>query len=387
MSTAARYPPTRNLLDYALYVAFFPQLVAGPIERASHMLPQFRRERGWSGPAFESGLQLMVWGLFKKVVIADTLAPYVNAVYADPAECLGCGTLHRDRVLCVSNLLRFLRILRHRARCCAHARIRLDKEFRLSVFFEDSCRVLAPLAYQLVPVVSGLFVLSAGDALHAPGRGWASRYKAHIVAMTLIGFWHGANWTFVVFGFYWGIVIAFYLYGAERSARLQPAAVPSRWKEAWNRIRTTMSVPLMFVVVCVGWILFRAESLAEALVVLTGFFRPTGNAVLPRPELAALPVLWALVGGLWLAESAARRWPALEATISAAALPRMAARYAMPRRHSVRVYRDAGRSRRAVHIFPVLKHVSARSRDPFDTGTGYVGPAALQTGDIAFGKA
>ena len=159
--------------------------------------------------------------------------------------------------------------------------------------------------------------------------GWASRYKAHIVAMTLIGFWHGANWTFVVFGFYWGIVIASYLYGAERSARLQPAAVPSRWKEAWNRIRTTMSVPLMFVVVCVGWILFRAESLADALVVLTGFFRPTGNAVLPRPELAALPVLWALVGGLWLVESAARRWPALEATISAAALPRMAARYAM----------------------------------------------------------
>jgi alginate O-acetyltransferase complex protein AlgI len=68
-------PATRSFLDYALYVAFFPQLVAGPIERAGNLIPQFQKARVWSTAAFEAGLQLAIWGLFKKVVIADNLAP------------------------------------------------------------------------------------------------------------------------------------------------------------------------------------------------------------------------------------------------------------------------------------------------------------------------
>ena len=79
-----KVPAARSFLDYALYVAFFPQLVAGPIERAGALIPQFQKPRVWSTPAFESGLQLAVWGLFKKVVIADNLAPYVDAVYSSP---------------------------------------------------------------------------------------------------------------------------------------------------------------------------------------------------------------------------------------------------------------------------------------------------------------
>ena len=84
-----KLPAARSILDYALYVAFFPQLVAGPIERAGHMLPQFRRPRVWSTPAFESGLQLAAWGLFKKIVIADNLAPYVDVVYENPSAYAG----------------------------------------------------------------------------------------------------------------------------------------------------------------------------------------------------------------------------------------------------------------------------------------------------------
>ena len=128
-----KVPATRNFLDYALYVAFFPQLVAGPIERAGHLIPQFQKDRVWSNAAFESGLQLAIWGLFKKVVIADNLAPYVDVVYESPAEFSGAALTHRDRLLCVPDLLRFLRLHRHCARCCAHARLRADAEFRLPV--------------------------------------------------------------------------------------------------------------------------------------------------------------------------------------------------------------------------------------------------------------
>jgi alginate O-acetyltransferase complex protein AlgI len=84
----------------------------------------------------------------------------------------------------------------------------------------------------------------------------------------------------------------------------------------------------MFVLVCIGWVLFRAESLTDAWHVL-GHLWPAGAADLPRPELAPLPVLWALVAGLWAAEWSARRWPAIEAAVADRALPRLATRYLM----------------------------------------------------------
>src|SRR5262249_44808397 len=87
-----KVPAERNLLSYATFVAFFPQLVAGPIERAGHMLTQVKAERTWSTAALESGLTLMVWGLFEKMVIADNLSPYVDAVYANPGH-YSAGTL------------------------------------------------------------------------------------------------------------------------------------------------------------------------------------------------------------------------------------------------------------------------------------------------------
>jgi D-alanyl-lipoteichoic acid acyltransferase DltB (MBOAT superfamily) len=157
--------------------------------------------------------------------------------------------------------------------------------------------------------------------------GWGSKYKAHIVAMTLIGFWHGANWTFIVFGFYWGSVIALYLYFKERSA--QSAGAPGALARAWGTIQEPASVLIMFVLACVGWILFRANSLPDAYQVLTGFLWPTGDALILRPQLAALPVLWALIAGLWLAELAARHWPSIVQTLGLGTIRPMVARYAM----------------------------------------------------------
>lgn len=79
-------PPERNLLRFAVYVVFFPQLVAGPIERAKHFLVQFREEYAFDYQRVVAGLQLMLWGFFKKIVIADRLAVYVNAVYGNPGD-------------------------------------------------------------------------------------------------------------------------------------------------------------------------------------------------------------------------------------------------------------------------------------------------------------
>ena len=98
--------------------------------------------------------------------------------------------------------------------------------------------------------------------------GWANKYKAHIVAMALIGIWHGANWTFLVFGLYWGIVIALYLAMVERVSNARPGGFSDRLSGAALTLREYGSVALMFALVCIGWVFFRAESIGDAWHVL-----------------------------------------------------------------------------------------------------------------------
>jgi D-alanyl-lipoteichoic acid acyltransferase DltB (MBOAT superfamily) len=318
-----KHPPTSNLLDYALYVAFFPQLVAGPIERASHMLPQFARERIFSRAAFESGLQLMVWGLFKKVVIADNLAPYVNAVYAEPAAFSGAAVLtatvffafqiycdfsgYSDTARGVARTLGFDLVRNFDSPYLSRTPVEFWRRWHISLsqWFQDY--LYFPLAMRFMR-----------------RRTWGSKYLPHLIAMAVIGFWHGANWTFILFGLYWGCVIAAYLFLLERRAAVKAPA---------ENVRATASagtsILAMFAIACIGWVLFRAQSLTDAWTVLASLATPFGNSELHRPEVAALPLLWLLIGGLWLAEAAASRWPALPQAVSATAPRRLAARYGM----------------------------------------------------------
>jgi alginate O-acetyltransferase complex protein AlgI len=302
----------RNPMDYALFVAFFPQLVAGPIERAPHLLPQVQRERSWHEAAFESGLQLMVWGLFKKVVIADNLAPYVNAVFAEPAEFSGVVLVtatvffafqiygdfsgYSDMARGVARMLGFDLMRNFDHPYFARNPVEFWRRWHISLsqWFQD---------YLYFPL-----------AMRAMRRGgWASRYRAHIISMGLIGFWHGANWTFVAFGLYWGLMIALYLYATERLADEPPAWRIRRVIPA--PVRQAFSCMLMFVIVFGGWILFRAASLSDAWSIVTRVFSATGESSVLRVDVPPTPLLWALVIGLWLFEWGSRTWPTLMARV------------------------------------------------------------------------
>jgi hypothetical protein len=134
--------------------------------------------------------------------------------------------------------------------------------------------------------------------------GGLSKYRAHLIAMGLIGFWHGANWTFVAFGLYWGCAIAGYLYLLERfSAREAPVpgAVQAgkQWAQRWT---SALSVAAMFLVVCLGWVLFRAESLTHVGAVLAAAVSTDGTTAMLRPEITPTPLLWLSIGGLLLVE-------------------------------------------------------------------------------------
>jgi alginate O-acetyltransferase complex protein AlgI len=318
----------RNPLDYALYVAFFPQLVAGPIERAAHLLPQFQNDRKWDTAAFESGLQLAFWGLFKKVVIADSLAPYVDAVYADPSQFAGMALVtatvffafqiycdfsgYTDTARGVARMLGFDIVRNFDFPYISRTPVEFWRRWHISLsqWFQDY--LYFPLAMR-----------------YTRKGGWASKYKAHIVAMGLIGLWHGANWTFIAFGLFWGLVIAGYLALMQRAADAEPNSFTRRIRELVTPVRDVAALCSMFVIVCIGWVLFRAASIGDAWYVLTHVFSAVGEADVMRVEVTSTLILWALIAGLCLAEWLYRRLPQLRNSVEGGGLPAIVGRYAL----------------------------------------------------------
>ena len=146
--------------------------------------------------------------------------------------------------------------------------------------------------------------------------------------MALIGIWHGANWTFLVFGLYWGVVIAVYLAILERTAS-SPAGAPNGPAPGLARLRNLGSIALMFIVVCLGWVLFRAESMTEASYLLTHLFSVSGAGDVRDPAVAPSSLLWTLIAGLLAAEWLYRRSADLRTRLAGAALPAVAGRYAL----------------------------------------------------------
>ncbi len=307
-----KLPAERNLLSYATFVAFFPQLVAGPIERAGHMLPQVKAERKWSTAGLESGLMLMVWGLFKKMVIADNLSPYVDAVYSSPghysaATLLTATVFFAVQIYC--DFSGYTDTARGTARTLG---FELMQNFDFPYFSRSPVEFWRRWHISLSRWFQDYLYFPL--AMHYMRKGgWGGKYRAHLISMALIGVWHGANWTFLVFGLYWGCIIAGYLYVSERIAAApeDSAAVRLANSALLSRFGPALSVAVMFVIACVGWILFRARSLADFWTVLAGFFGAAGEVGVNRVDVLDVRLLWLLVFAMWAAELVYRHAPRL----------------------------------------------------------------------------
>jgi alginate O-acetyltransferase complex protein AlgI len=250
----------RHLGIYALYVMFYPQLVAGPIERPQHILPQIRERKYFKSDNLLSGLRLMVWGLFKKVVIADRLAIYVNEVYNDPGQYHWINVLiatvffsvqiycdfsgYSDIAIGAAKTMGYeLMINFRRPYFASNIRSFWEKwHISLSTWFRDY--VFIPLGGSRVSFKRLLFNIT--------------------VVFILSGFWHGANWTFIVWGalhaFYYVIFILWNKYAEGKSIK----------RETWHW-RIAGWLITMFCV-WVSWIFFRARDLSQAKLVIKQIF-------------------------------------------------------------------------------------------------------------------
>ena len=249
--------PTRSLPDFALFVAYFPHLVAGPILRASLLLPQIAQPRTIRPTQIVEGLWLTGWGFFQKMFVADNLARLVDTVFGPSATPSGLDVLIASYAFAFQiygDFAGYSNIARGISKVMG---IELNVNFLFPYF------VISPQEFWRHWHISLSTWLR--DYLYIPlGGNRSGEWRTNrnlLVTMVLGGLWHGAAWTFVLWGAYQGAVLVI----ARQIARLGRRLgwqVPAGF--TWPRVLTAF---LMFHVTCYGWLIFRAESVAQ----LVGF--------------------------------------------------------------------------------------------------------------------
>jgi D-alanyl-lipoteichoic acid acyltransferase DltB (MBOAT superfamily) len=256
--------PTKDLLDFGLYVSFFPQLVAGPIERASRLLPQVMAPRATTAQDVKEGIYCILYGLFKKVVIADNMALIANHVFAmDAGTASGAETLlgvYAFAFQIYGDFHGYSLIAQGTARLMG---FHLMDNFRHPYFARNPQELWTRWHISLSSWLRDYLYIPLGGNR---GGTWAT-YRNLMATMLLGGLWHGAAWTFVIWGGIHGVWLAIH--------RAISARFPKEEREPGARswVGNGLAIFVSFQIVCVTWLFFRAESLADAWAMTLSLFR------------------------------------------------------------------------------------------------------------------
>jgi alginate O-acetyltransferase complex protein AlgI len=294
-----RIEPTRNFIDYSLFVCYFPLLVAGPIERATHLLPQIRRARTFSYAQATEGLRQILWGLFKKVVIADQCAEYVNLFFNAPGAYSGSALLlgaiffafqiygdfsgYSDIALGTSKLFGIELLHNFRYPYFSRSLSEFWKRWHisLSTWFQDY--LFLPLAIQLRNL-----------------RKWGVAIAVFLTFL-VSGIWHGANWTFILWGAYHGLLLA-----AEQVLRtFFPWLLPDA-DSPW-RLRHVPMMLSTFLMVTLALVFFRAPNVAAAMDYLSSMLSPALFQLPAFPGKMGAFTTFLLIGFMLMVEWKGRR--------------------------------------------------------------------------------
>ncbi len=251
--------PTKSFIDFAAFVTFFPQLVAGPIERASHLLPQFYKKRIFDYQNAVDGIKLIIWGMFKKVVVADNCAFFVNTIFENP-ETFSSGELfvgmvffafqiygdfsgYSDMAIGISKLFGF----------------DLMVNFKFPYFSRDIAEFWRRWHISLSTWFRDYIYIPLGGSKGTQGL----QIRNVMIIFLVSGFWHGANWTYVAWGLFHALLfLPLLLFNVNRSHLITKSY---GWLD-FAKIGVT------FLVVCIGWVFFRADSIADAFQYLAHLF-------------------------------------------------------------------------------------------------------------------
>ncbi len=261
-----RCPAERNLMYYALYVAFFPQMVAGPIERPYNLLPQFRNVQPLAFENLRAGALLMLWGAFKKIGIADLVAPVVKTVYAAPQQFSGPVLLLATFFFAVQIYCDFSGYTDIAIGVARIMGFRLATNFRQPYFASTIADFWHRWHISLSTWFRDYLYIPLGGSRVSTGR----RYVNIMLVFIVSGLWHGANWTFVV----WGTLHGLYLVAGDATAPMRlrlKAALGLR-----GPVEKAADILLVFVLVTLAWVFFRAATVRDGIYVISHIFNVRG---------------------------------------------------------------------------------------------------------------
>jgi alginate O-acetyltransferase complex protein AlgI len=257
----------RHFGIYALYVMFYPQLVAGPIERPQNMIHQFYEKHEFSYANMTEGLKLILWGLFKKVVIADRLSIYVNAVYNNPehqsGSSLALATIFfAFQIYC--DFSGYSDIAIGSARTMG---FKLMTNFNKPYFSKSIAEFWKRWHISLSTWFRDYLYISLGGNRVSKPRWLFNLFITFVIS----GFWHGANWTYVLWGaFNGGYLIVPHLFKIKEKKLIFNSTTI-------RLLRTIAKVTMTFLFTCLAWIFFRANSLSDSFEIIHRIFYNPGT--------------------------------------------------------------------------------------------------------------
>lgn len=254
-----RIAPEKNMITYSLFVSYFPLLVAGPIERATHLLPQIKRQRQFNYSQAIQGVKQIIWGLFKKVVVADNCAFFVNQIFENSAthtsselwlgmiffsfQIYGDFSGYSDIALGTSKLFG----------------IDLLRNFNFPYFSRDIADFWRRWHISLSSWFRDYVYIPLGGSKGSK----AKQLRNVFVIFLLSGFWHGANWTFIFWGLLHSLLFIPLLLSNKNRTSLSDSSFSAK---------AYLKITITFIVVSFAWIFFRADSLSSAFQYLSGMF-------------------------------------------------------------------------------------------------------------------
>lgn len=256
--------PTKNFIGFIAFVSFFPQLVAGPIERATNLLPQFAAKRNFNYTKAIDGLRQILWGLFKKVVIADNCAKYANIIFNNHTEYNGSTLLlgafffafqiygdfsgYSDIAIGISRLFGF----------------NLKRNFAFPYFSRDIAEFWRRWHISLSTWFRDYLYIPLGGSR----GGTKMKVRNTFIIFIVSGFWHGANWTFIV----WGALNAIYFLPLLLTNKNRVNTNLVAENRYLPNLRELGQMSLTFFITLIAWVFFRADNVMHAFDYLKGIF-------------------------------------------------------------------------------------------------------------------
>ncbi|MEO1349023.1 MAG: MBOAT family protein [Cyanobacteria bacterium J06635_15] len=277
--------PTKDIIEFFSFVSFFPQLVSGPIERATHLLPQFQKKRSFDYAQAVDGMRQILWGLFKKIVIADNSAVYANDIFSNYTDYSGSTLLlgaifftfqiygdfsgYSDIAIGTARLFGF----------------DLKQNFAFPYFSQDIAEFWRRWHISLSTWFRDYVYIPLGGSR---GSLWMKTRNTFIIFL-ISGLWHGANWTFVI----WGLIHACYFLPLILLKQNRRNIKTIAAGKVWPNINEFLSMGLTFSATVLAWIFFRAETVSQAVAYVLGMFT---TSLLSLPEVLSIKIC--LIAGI-----------------------------------------------------------------------------------------